>query len=542
MKKTYMIGAMVMLALLAATALHAQDICADPVKTAAGLLQGGADKTTATCSWLGVPYAAAPVGELRWKAPAPAPAWSGVRKADQFGARCMQKGMMELVNADPSKKMSEDCLFLNVWRPRKSGKFPVMVWIHGGGLSGGTGNSDMYWGDRMAEAGDVVVVSLNYRLHVFGFLATEAARNEDPNKSTGNYGFLDQNAALKWVQANIAGFGGDPGNVTIFGESAGGWSVCYHLASPLSKGLFHRAIIESGGCQTTHTLNQGYALSAEFAAAVGCPAGDLACLRKLSAKKLNDKSSKGLTAGFEHVANLDGYVLSDTPLNLIKAGNYNNVPLIAGFNHTEIKPLLILMPKLKHAKPAEYETQMAAFIGVSPTEVKEVAGLYPLSAFNNSPKDAYVTMGSDMVLACPTWSGMAASASHQPKTFLYRFDYDKMNFGKRIGAMHAMEMPFVFNSADRAPFNLLYNKSKIAATKDLTHNMQGYWLNFAKTGDPNGPGLPPWPAFDAKAPKAQVLNLETRTESLDIAARCAYWENYNNTQQPLWETLGMKKK
>jgi para-nitrobenzyl esterase len=181
---------------------------------------------------------------------------------------------------------------------------------------------------------------------------------------------------------------------------------------------------------------------------------------------------------------------------------------------------------------------MAEFVGASPEEVREVARLYPLSDFEGSPHQAFVAMGSDMVLSCPTWSGLAAASSHQSRSYLYRFDYDRMILGKRIGAMHAMEMPFIFDSQDRAPMNLLYDRRRREESRGLVRAMQGYWLNFAKNGDPNGAGLPPWPAFDIAQPQAMIFNLESRSETLDLKDRCDYWENYNNTNLPLWETMG----
>ena len=244
--------------IMLAGAAWSEDTCTEPVKTGSGFVRGVKSQDTATCSWKGIPYAAPPVGELRFRAPQPAPAWSGVREAFGPGPQCMQV----LARGDARKNMSEDCLYLNVWRPQKSGVFPVMVWIHGGGYimgSGGQGATGMTFdGSRLAEFGDVIVVTINYRLHAFGFLADPALRDEDPNHSTGNYGSLDQVAAIRWVHDNIAQFAGDPEKVTIFGESAGGWSICTMLATPLNQGMFQRAILESGGCTKSEDLDQGY--------------------------------------------------------------------------------------------------------------------------------------------------------------------------------------------------------------------------------------------------------------------------------------------
>jgi para-nitrobenzyl esterase len=251
---------LVIVLIMAAGASWADEVCSEPVMTVSGPVRGKDDPGSYTCVWKGIPFAAPPVGELRWQAPQPAPAWEGVRDAYEYGSPCMQ--------VPASDHMSEDCLYLNIWRPRKSGVFPVMLWIHGGGYIMGSG--DIYVGTSLAEFGDVVVVTTNYRLHAFGFLAHPSFREEDPNHSTGSYGSLDQVAAIKWVHDNIAAFGGDPGNVTIFGESAGGWSICTMLATPLNRGMIHRAILESGSCKKSKDIEEGYVQTRSIAKRVGC--------------------------------------------------------------------------------------------------------------------------------------------------------------------------------------------------------------------------------------------------------------------------------
>ena len=257
--------------------------CEAPVATEAGVLRGVEDD--GACAWLGIPYAEPPVGERRWRPPASVEPWEGIRDAQGFAPRCAQKGIMETINFDPSHERSEDCLYLNAWRPRQvEGPLPVMVFFHGGGLFGGTANTPMYHGHGLAQGGDVLVVTVNYRLAIFGFLATEGLVEEDPNGSAGNYGLLDQVAALKWVQANAAALGGDPERVTIFGESAGGWSVCNLMASPLAEGLFHGAIMQSGGCRAVTSMERGVAYGATVSEHLGCDAKDPDCLRGLSTR------------------------------------------------------------------------------------------------------------------------------------------------------------------------------------------------------------------------------------------------------------------
>ncbi|HUT54656.1 MAG TPA: carboxylesterase family protein [bacterium] len=529
---------MILAALTLAGEGRAQDLCAEPVATASGKVRGMSDKEAATCSWLGVPYAAPPVGELRWKAPAPAPAWTGVRDAVKYGDRCLQKGTMAAVDMGSGVSMSEDCLYLNVWRPKKSGSFPVMLFIHGGGYTGGSGSTEMYKGDRMAERGDVAVVTINYRLNVFGFLAHPALRAEDANQSTGGYGSLDQVAAIKWVHDNIAGFGGDPGNVTIFGESAGGWSVCTMLATPLNQGMIARAILESGGCEASAPLEKGYEQAKKVAGVFKCAENDVACLRQVSAKQLLDKGTGSQLGGFVWVPHYDGYLLTDSPLAMIRSGNYSHVPFMAGSNRNEVDVVLYFLPQIWRAKPGQYEQRVSEFLGVSADEAAKIAKVYPLGNYDNMPRRAFGALATDAGLGCPTYLGLAAAAAQQPDTYYYRFDYHDMIYGKHLLAVHAMELPFVFNSMDRSPISALYGRRNIEEARMLSRVVQGYWINFAKTGDPNGPGLPVWPKFDLASPSVQVLDNIVRTEPAGMTERCAYWDSYNKDHAPIFETMG----
>ncbi len=517
--------------LFGASLAQAQVSCTEPVETTSGLVRGMRESDTETCVWRGIPYAAAPVGELRWTSPRSMPKWSGVRDATRFGNRCMQKGIFTLEVQTAEEGMSEDCLYLNIWRPRKSGVFPVMVWIHGGGYTGGAANTGMYLGDRLAEAGDVVVVSFNYRLNVFGFFALPALRDEDPNGSTGGQGTLDQVAALRWVHENIAKFGGDPGNVTIFGESAGGWSVCTMVATPLAKGFFQRAILESGGCEQSRDLEAGYDSARDAASRLGCDPDDLNCLRALPARKVLGKGSGGMDE-MASMPHHDGYVLTDTPLAMIRSGNYNKVPFMAGSNRDEFGKALKLIPGYYFTRPANYEKKLTGR-GFSQDDAERLVEMYPLSEFNNRPVEAYGRMfGADQSLACPTYQGLLAAADQQADTYYYHFDYDDFRYGKYIGAAHCMEVPFIFNTMDRLPMNLLFKEKHIEDARALQEIIQGYWINFAKTGDPNGPDLPHWPVFEPDSQKVQVLDTHTRTEpATDIAERCEFWEDHPERPQ-----------
>jgi para-nitrobenzyl esterase len=519
-----------------ATKLHAQVNCSDPVSTVSGQLRGGDAETPGSCVWKGIPFAAAPVKDLRWKAPQPVPAWSSVRDAKTFGPLCMQKGMTSGEKLGNKAGMSEDCLYLNVWRPKKAAPlqagFPVMVWIHGGGYTGGVSSTPMYWGDRLAPAGDVVVVSTNYRLNIFGFFSSPALRSEDPNQSTGNYAFLDQVAALKWVQANIKNFGGDPNNVTIFGESAGGFSICTLVATPTAKGLFKHAIMESGGCTMSEDLKDGYEASRPTAEKLGCKLDDLKCLRALPAKKILDAMPGGM-AQHGNIPHHDGYVLTATPLAMIESGNYNHVPFLAGTNREEFGNMLRLYPKISHIRPKDYEKPLVDTMKFSKADADEFAKLYPLSANQNRPVVAYGhAVGADAVFACPTYDGVLAASKQQTPTYLYRFDYDHMKAGKYFGAAHSFEMPFIFDAFDRMPMNLFYNDKNVVPAKKLSKVMQGYWLNFARTGNPNGPGLPDWPLFNADTQSAKIFDNDVRNENIGLADRCAFWGKHSMKERP----------
>lgn len=513
----------------------AEDVCTSPVKTTSGLVSGAEDGGTATCVWRGIPYAAAPVGELRWKAPQKAPPWSDVRDAARWGAQCMQKNTMPSLGTPGD--MSEDCLFLNVWRPRKAGKFPVMVWIHGGGYHLGTGSVPLFFGDRLAKAGDVVVVTINYRLNIFGFMAHPSLREEDPNKSTGGYGTMDQAFALQWVHDNIENFGGDPENVTIFGESAGGWSVCTLVATPLAEGLFHRAIIESGGCEASRDLEESYKLTKKEFVKLGCDFNNISCARNMPAKKLLEEGTETIIAGFDFLPAHDGYVLKDTPLGMIKSGNYNKVPVMAGTNLDEFAGVLKLVPKIYLTRPGKYKKRLIE-LGATEQEAQRLVELYPLKEFGNRPVVAYGRMfGADAVLLAPTVRALRALAAQGGAAYFYRLEYAGMKYQKYMGVFHGAELPFVFNSLDRGNMKSLFNEKNISEARELSRVIQGYWINFAGKGDPNGEGLPGWTAFTQQNQRVQVLNTSVKNAQFEFSERCAFWDGFSKKYLVLLDDL-----
>jgi para-nitrobenzyl esterase len=472
------------------------------VRFDSGALQGVVDDGIA--AFKGIPYAAPPAGELRWRPPKPAASWTGVRPAVEFGADCMQGrfGPPPAAGAPGPPASSEDCLFLNVWRPasaRSGAKLPVMVWIHGGGFVFGSGSSPMTSGAQFAKHG-VVLVSLNYRLGRFGFFAFPALSRERPEEAKGNYAYMDQIAALQWVKRNIAAFGGDPGNVTIFGFSAGGVSVHSLLASPMARGLFQKAIAESGGSRdsvlTARPLREdgvdpNYPVSAEtigitFARSMGIEGSDtadLAKLRALSAEQVlrGTPGPAGANApSIETTPILDGKLVTETAETAYKAGRQPKVPLLLGSNSADTAGNRI---------KATTKEQLFARYGQWSAQAKaayDPDGSGDLAALIAKAND-------DFGQAEPARFAANAFAANGSPVYLYRFSYVQgaMREQLRAGAPHGGEIAYVFGT-------LSSGRGGAPTPEDqaVARMAQSYWVNFARIGDPNGPGLPAWPRHD----------------------------------------------
>lgn len=461
------------------------------VKVEGGLISGiTADGVT---SYKGIPFAAPPVGDLRWKAPQPVVAWDGVRKCDDFGPDCPQAPYPATsIYASPPRKQSEDCLYLNVWTTAKQNeKRPVMVWIHGGALTRGSGATRAYDGTALAKKG-VVLITINYRLGPLGYLAHSELTAESPNHSSGNYGVLDQIAALKWVQKNIAAFGGDPRNVTIFGESAGSWSVNVLVASPLARGLFHRAIGQSGGSfgpmtylkEDRNNLTSAEKIGAAFAKAAG--ADSIKALRALPADKIIDvfnNDSEGRK--FRSQPNVDGWALPDEIRNIFAQSKHNDVPVIVGSNANEMTTLTT--PAILPKTIADFRKRVESQYGEM---AKEFDAVYPVAS-ESDIANAFLGSLRDMTFTLPmrTWARMTAKG--RSKAYLYFFSRVPPNpNSKYLGAYHAGEIVYVFNNLNRS--NNLLQETDF----NLSEAMSNYWVNFAKTGDPNGKGLIKWTAYN----------------------------------------------
>jgi para-nitrobenzyl esterase len=485
------------------------------VKTAGGLVRGSASGDGKLRIFKGIPYAAPPVGQARWQEPRPAAPWEGTREATEFGRQCMQGPIFgDITFPHPP---SEDCLFLNVWTPAAAAdsRLPVMVWIHGGGFQAGAGPEPRHDGTALARKG-VVLVTLNYRLGVFGFLAHPELTRESAHKASGNYGMLDQVAALRWVRDNIAAFGGDPKNVTIFGESAGSFAVSALMASPLAIGLFHKAIGESGAYFTAgggplalEPLAASEQQGVKFASALG--AASLAALRATPA---GDVLKTALKFQRWFGPNVDGLFLPQDVYSIYAAGRQAQVPLLAGWNADEIRAGVVL-GKEKPTAQSFIERTRKQF----GAQADAVLKAYPASSDAEALESA-ASLASDMFIGYATWKWLEMHAETSPAP-VYRYSFDRKipvapgtkiggveATSEDIGARHAGEIEYVFGALDSLP--------KVPwqpADRTLSDAITTYWTNFARTGNPNGSGLPDWPRYDEKGKGLLHLDETIRTSS-----------------------------
>lgn len=472
-----------------------------------------------TRAFLGLPYAASPAGALRWKPPQPHVAWNTAIVADAVGPACPQFD-------DNTGKLvagtSEDCLTLNIWTPKDAPKTaaPVLFWVHGGGFVSGSGGDAVYDGQALSEATGSVVVTINYRLGPFGFLASSALSAEDPaHPASGMYGFEDQRAALAWVKANIALFGGDAKNVTLFGESAGGISTCLHLISPPSGGLFQRAIIESGACSTLTgtTKANAEAQGAALATALGCKdaATTLTCLRGKTTEEvmLALKSASGMLSGdgANWFPSVDGVEVPDQPQKLLDAGKFAKVPTLIGTNKNEGTGFVT---GLNVTTPADYAALLEALF---PGRGAKVAAQYPLAMYG-SGKAAVAEVLGDSLFVCPTRNTARALAKGGVATYVYQFTHAVVTpFGPELGVFHGSEIPFIFGN----PF---FTLMLTAEEKPLSNTMIGYWSRMAASGDPNGMGALAWPKYDVASEQNIVLDLTPSTQKDLKKSVCGFWD------------------
>jgi len=498
-----------------------------PVKVESGKLQGTIENGLTV--YKGIPFAAPPVGDLRWRAPQTAEKWKGVRQADKFAPGPIQAQSFTFGK-------SEDCLYLNIWTPAKSSKdrIPVLVWIHGGGFGAGSASEELFYGDKLARKG-VILVCLAYRVGQLGFLAHPELSNESPNHVSGNYGLLDMIAGLQWIKKNIAAFGGDPNKVTIFGESAGGIAVSMLCTSPLAKGLFSGAISESGGSfgpprpttfpgENMKRLHDAELAGLEYTRNAGVSSIDE--LRNIPADKLPGGRGIGMAWPI-----IDGYVIPDDQYKLYAAGKYNDTPVLIGYNSDE------------GASFSQYKTPEDYFAGVRERYGKFAEDLikaYPAGT-NTVPKTAR-DLVRDAAFGWHTWIwARLQSRTGQSKVFFYYFDqhpdYPEDSPRAGYGSPHGTEIPYVFQHLNSSN-PMMGNRQITKADEEISEAMATYWTNFAKYGDPNGEGVPNWTAFSDSNPLVMYFNKKPYTGPVPSAGSLkvldAYFEWRRTPEGEAW--------
>jgi para-nitrobenzyl esterase len=516
---------------LACCTLAAQDTRAPQATVESGVLRGVASVALPQGgAFLGIPYAAQPVGALRWRAPQPAPPWEGVRASTQIGPACPQWPSPWLPEMLGVKAMPTDeaCLYLNVWTPElhPHHALPVFVWVHGGGNVEGSGQ----WpplGETLAQQG-IVVVSINYRLGVFGWYASPGLDQESAQHVSGNYGHLDQIAALEWVRRNIAAFGGDPARVTIGGESSGALDVCNLMASPRSAGLFRGAIMESGVCvdsvyptlheaeQNNQRLANDLGITARAGTLAQLRALPVSALRALPADKVLDAAESDDDLDLE--PNIDGWLLTEQPAVTFAKGRQAAVRVLVGSNENEVSIFAspIVGGKSNRPKTAdEYRQWMRRQFGGF---AEQAEADYPVHADSETP-GVFRTMCSDYDFAFGAWLLAKEHALTGQPAFLYRFSYVGSGEFAPLGAFHSEELMFLSRH---------YWTSWVARPEDteVSGAIIGYWMQFVKTGDPNGPGLPPWPAFAVGAHTCQEIGLRVGPEAEPRVQRFSVFQQY----------------
>jgi para-nitrobenzyl esterase len=481
----------------------------EPVRLDTGIISGTTTGSPDVRAFKGIPYAAPPVGDLRWRAPKPAAHWEGTRAADQFGPVCMQGG---------DQKMSEDCLYLNVWTGAKaagsntSEKRPVMVWIYGGGYTGGSGSQPMYDGEALAKKG-AVVVTFNYRLGTLGFFSHPELTKESDRRGAANFGVMDAMAALHWVQQNIARFGGDPKQVTIFGESAGAGMVANLMTMPSAKGLFVRALGESSAWSTAKiapltTLADAELQGVKLADGVG--AKSLAELRAKPAEAIQ-KAGRGTGPV------VDGYLIPEDPGKVFAAGKQINVPVLAGSNRDE--------------SFGGNPKSAAEFVEQARTRFGDLADaflkLYPADSDEQARESAFYSGRDEMAFIMRNWARLAEKPG-KSKAFVYYFTEQPPRLenargpfapGPHGSATHVSEILYAFGHLDGS-------RPWTDSDRQVADAMSSYWVNFAKSGDPNGSGLDKWPVYDGKTPSVKVFGNPPEGTQGPGDAQLAFFQSY----------------
>ncbi|MGE0625591.1 MAG: carboxylesterase/lipase family protein [Pseudomonadales bacterium] len=492
------------------------------VSTSKGRLDGRLEEGLAV--FRGIPFAAPPVGDLRWRPPEPVEPWGGVRDATRFGpAELQDPGPLGALLGITVNETSEDCLYLNVWSPDVQGKRPVMVWIHGGAFIVGAGSQDLYDGRRLAGRGDVVVVTLNYRLGVFGFLQAPLLG------ATGNEGLLDQIAALEWVRSEIAAFGGDPDNVTIFGESAGAISIGHLLGMPAADGLYHRAILQSGGPALATTPGIRSGVESELLAGLGLTAESAATAWSASAEEVYRAGQRVIAARaaggvqalpFSPVVGTPD--LPEPPLARVRAGVHRHVSVMTGTCRDEMALFLVADPSLDELDDAGLAARVAvSFPGDAAAAVAAYRAARSERGEGTSPRQLAVAMLSDAVFRIPDIRLAESQSAHQEDVYMYLVDWPSPAMGGVLGACHAVDLGFTFGTHASGEHAGFYGTG--AAADRLSDTFIAAWSAFARTGNPNAEGLPAWPRYEPGSRRTLRLGETVDVQSAPMDPERAAW-------------------
>nr|WP_263327272.1 carboxylesterase/lipase family protein [Neobacillus sp. Marseille-Q6967] len=469
------------------------------VESVCGKLQG--EQTDGVFAWKGIPYAKPPVGSLRFRAPELPDSWEGVRDATLFSpvAPQTQREIMEFFGNDVSN-VNEDCLYLNVWSPGADDKKrPVMVWIHGGAFVSGSGSSSWYDGASFAAQGDVVVVTINYRLGILGFLHLGQIGGEE-YATSGNCGILDQVAALKWVQDNIAAFGGDPNNVTVFGESAGAMSIGVLLGFPSAQGLFHKAILQSGAAANVHSSATATKVAVHLLAALQVESTNLSKLEELPVEKLIQAADLVPPMSLGPV--IDGVSLPKHPQEAIANGSAKDVSILIGTNKDEYNIFSVFDPEWKDADETKVISLFEKTFGsLLPVISKPFADNKPLS------QDLFNKLLTISIFTNPAQKLAELQVNQGAPVWMYRFDWETPVFGGALKATHALEIPFVWNTLDKANTENFTGSSP--ERQLLANHMHQAWTNFAHNGNPTTKDFPEWAKYDVNERSTMIFNLES---------------------------------
>jgi para-nitrobenzyl esterase len=503
----------------------------EPIKLAAGQLGGSVESSPGIRAFKGIPFAAPPVGELRWKAPAAVAKWDGVRDASKFGNVCIQpagptsgpQARLNIAVLPDSPPLSEDCLYLNVWTgaAAQNERRPVMVYFFGGAFTEGAGSVPLYDGDALARKG-VVVVTMNYRLGPYGFFAHPALTAESPHKASGNYGLMDMLASLRWVKSNIAAFGGDPGNVTVFGQSAGAMAIASLVASPEAKGLFQRAISQSGAWMGLG-LSPGMRTRAQ-AEEAGVKAAKEAGVE--TAAQLRAMSTADVTAKFRSAGMIvDGWVIPEDPSAVFASGRQNKVDVLVGSNKEESF-------FTAQVTPEQFEAQARMRWG---DLADEYLNLYPHATAEEAARSTAETFSDGVIWHMRLYADYQAKQGDHAYLFYFAQNPPAPAGQPPLPATHASEVPYVFNNLGKLPLFPDRSIAELAAAsapdRKVADQMSSYWANFARSGDPNGSGLPKWAPHAVGKLDAAILDADPASEKLPDPARLALLDKLWERQQ-----------